>query len=360
MKHFIFFSLLAVCLASCLTEDELKKPFLSFHPENLNDGWEISNPEYEGFNKILLEKVYTDFHTNTVEWQTRSLLVFKNGKLVSESYTKDNSDRTTPRAIWSCTKQVTGILTGIAIERGIIGSVNDSLSTYLPELKRYPDKNGITIEHLLTMKSGIAFSNDGLAGQTDDILRQLPESMNDFILSLPQSNAPGEKVAYKDGDPQLIISAIQNACDKKADEWAQEVLFSKLQIKNIRWNRYKDGTTFGGFGIETTPREMAKFGQMVLDKGKWRDVQIVSEKWIFEMTITRVENLYGRQFCYLWWKDDSRNMLMMSGHGGQYVCILPEKELVVVMTAEVNTQGDFQFSSNKAFYWVDRILETLN
>jgi len=360
MKHFLFLSLLLVCFASCLTEDELKKPFVSYQPESLNDGWKISSPENEGIDKILLEKVYDDFHANADEWQTRSLLVFRNGKLVAESYTKDNADRTTPRAIWSCTKQVTGILTGIAIEQGVIGSVNDSLSKYLPEVNRYPDKSGITIEHLLTMKSGIAYSNDGLAGQTDDLLRQLPESMNSFILSLPQSSKSGEKVAYKDGDPQLIISAIQNACGKPADEWAHEVLFSKLQIKNLRWNRYMDGVTFGGFGIETTPREMAKFGQLVLDKGMWKNTQIVSEAWINEMTKTRIDKLYERQFCYLWWKDENRKMLMMSGHGGQYVCVLPEKELVVVMTAEVNTQGDFQFSSNKAFYWIDCILETLN
>lgn len=101
-------------------------------------------------------------------------------------------------------------------------------------------------------------------------------------------------------------------CGKSTAQWADEVLFDKLQIKNLTWEKYKDGVTFGGFGILTTPRELAKFGQCVLN----------------------------------------------NGHGGQYVCITPSKKLIVVMTAEVNTQGEFQFGK-EAFVWVDRIVKIM-
>jgi CubicO group peptidase (beta-lactamase class C family) len=214
----------------------------------------------------------------------------------------------------------------------------------------------ITIEQLLTMKSGIGYSNDGLSGQSDDILRQLPDNITSFILGRPLANNPGEKTYYKDCDPQLVACVIQQTCRMKTREWAKDVLFNPLDIKNMEWMDYKDGTTLGGFGIMSTPREMAKFGQLVLDSGMWKGNEIVSKKWIEEMTKVRIEDMYSNQFCYLWCKDESRKMTYMHGHGGQFVCIIPDKNLVVVMTAEVNTQDDFQFGK-EAFEWVDKIVE---
>jgi len=186
--------LLSVFLfSSCLQEDELKKPFISYTPTILNDGWIISNPESEGIDSQKLSEIYADFHAAQDIWQARSLLVFRNGKLVAESYTKDDSDQTTPRAMWSCTKQVVGLLTGIALEKGLIHSVNDSIGKYLPETENYDDKKKITIEQLLTMKSGIDYSNDGLSGQSEDILRQMPENITYLYLGCPVANKPGKK-----------------------------------------------------------------------------------------------------------------------------------------------------------------------
>jgi len=344
-------------LTSCLKEEELKKPFVSYAPQQLSDGWQTSSPLAENIDEAGLTEIYKDFHAGEELWQVRSLLVFRNGKLVAESYTKDDTDITTPRAIWSATKQVVGLLTGIAIENHLINSVDDPISDYLDETLNHPDKNNILIKDLLTMKSGIEYSNDGLEGQTDDILRQLPDKITDFILELPLEADPGETVQYKDCDPQLVSAIIQAKSGTSTDLWASEVLFEKLDIQNLIWDKYKDGITLGGFGILTTPREMAKFGQCVLDSGKWNGTTVVSKAWIDEMTKVRVQDLYGYQFCYLWWKDETRGMTFMSGHGGQFVCIVPSKKLIIAMTAEVNTQGEFQFQREEAFEWVDRIIE---
>lgn len=359
MKHINLFLFLLLLFSSCLKEEELKKPFVSYVPEQINDGWQISSPAAEGVDPVSLNEIYKRFHDDESIWQVRSLLVFRNGKLIAESYTKDENDITTPRAIWSCTKQVVGLLTGIAIEKHLIQSINDPISDYLPETGLNPDKKNIQIRHLLTMRSGISYSNDGLAGQTADLLRQLPDRITDYILQIPLGNAPGEKFQYKDGDPQLISSIIQEKCGQSTANWAKEVLFDPLEIENLEWTGYKDGVTFGGFGILTTPREMAKFGQLVLDSGMWKGSEVVKKEWIKEITTVREENVYSNQFGFLWWIDRSREMIFMSGHGGQYVCIIPSKKLIVVMTAEVNTQGDFQFG-REGFEWVDRIRETLN
>lgn len=340
-------------LSSCLKDDAMKNSFVSYTPTDIGDGWLLSNPESEGIDLVQLKEIYKEFHSDENIWQVRSLLVFKNGKLVAESYTKDTNDRYNPRAIWSCTKQVVGILTGIAIDRQLISDVNEPISKYIPDAKD-TDKANITIEHLLTMKSGISYSNDGLSGQTDDILRQLPDKVTNFILSRPLAYQPGEKAVYKDCDPQLVSSVLQGASGKSASEWAVEVLLQPLQIQYFDWMNYKDGTTFGGFGIMTTPREMAKFGQLVLDGGKWNNHQIVSNEWIRDMTKPR-EEIYSYQFGYLWWSDSERNMVYMSGHGGQFVFVLPDKKMLIVMTSEVNTQGDFQFTRNRAIQWVDKI-----
>ena len=93
-------------------------------------------------------------------------------------------------------------------------------------------------------------------------------------------NSPGTDFYYNDGDPQLMSAVIQSAAGKPADEWADEVLFSKIGVRNYNWVRYKDGTTLGGFGIETTPREMAKIAMCVADSGRFNDQQIISAEWI--------------------------------------------------------------------------------
>jgi CubicO group peptidase (beta-lactamase class C family) len=356
MKHSLLVLLFTLILTSCLKEEEVKRPFESYNPRLMSDGWQISTPAAENIDPAALAEIYYDFHADENIWQVRSLLVFRNGKLVAESYTKDDNDINTPRAIWSATKQVIGLLTGIAIEKQIIKSVNDPISDYLVETGEFQDKKNIRVEDLLTMRSGIQYSNDGLEGQTDDILRQLPEKITGFILGLPLSGTPGVKAQYKDCDPQLVSSVIQSNCGKSTSQWASEVLFDKLEIKDIIWDNYKDGITLGGFGILTTPRELAKFGQCVLDSGMWKGMPVVTKDWIKQMTTVRIQDIYGYQFGYLWWKDESRGMTFMSGHGGQYVCIIPSKKLVVVMTSEVNTQGDFQFGK-EAFDWVDRIVK---
>jgi CubicO group peptidase (beta-lactamase class C family) len=360
MKRYLIYSLLIILISSCLKEDVSKKPFVSYIPKDINDGWEISTPENEKIDPKKLALIYEDFHKREDMWQARSLLVIRNGKLVAESYTKDDRDRTTPRLIQSCTKQVLGLLTGIAVEKRIISDINDPISKYIPETNTYSDKKDITIKQLLTMSSGINFENNGIAGQNFDLFREKPDKIVDYILDRPLANRPGEIALYKDCDPHLVSVCIQNQVGKKTSEWAKEILFDPLGIQNLYWLAYKDGYTLGGYGIYTTPRDLAKFGQLVLNNGMHNGKQIVSEQWIKDMTTVRAYNVYGTEFGYLWRLDSYNKRIMMMGHGGQLVCIQPTKNLIVVITAEVNTQGDYElpFSSNWDF--VDRIMSICN
>jgi CubicO group peptidase (beta-lactamase class C family) len=360
MKKHLIYLLLILITCSCLKDEDSKKPFVSYVPVNLTDGWEISTPENEKIDAQLLTSVYTDFHNRKDNWQARSLLVIRNGKLVAESYTKDDNDRTNPRLIWSCTKQVVGLLTGIALEKGLISDITDPISKYIPEANNHSDKKDITIQQLLTMNSGIKYENGGTKGQNYDLLREKQENMVEYILGQPMANRPGEIALYKDCDPQLVSVCIQNQVGKKTSDWAKEVLFDPLGIQNLNWYCSKDGYTFGGYGIFTTPRELAKFGQLVLNKGIYKGNRIVSEQWIKDMTTVRENSVYGTQMGYLWRLDSYNDRGMMMGAGGQLVCVQPAKNLIVVITAEADTQGEYEMSFSTNFYFVNRIMNLCN
>lgn len=363
MKHTkVLIILIFSCLSgSCLAETPLKIPFQSYTPLNLSDGWSIAYPADENIDTEALKDVYRYAHDNNDIWQIRSLLVFRNNKLVAESYMKNFNDRITPSAIWSCTKQITALLAGIAYDQNLI-TINEPISSYLSQAK-YTNKSGITIENLLMMKSGINFSNDGFNGETSQLLRQEPSNSLSFILGLGVHSSPGTKFHYNDGDPQIISAILQEKTGKTMRDWARGVLFEKIGITRLQWHTYKDGITMGAFGIFTTPREMAKIGQLILNNGMWGTNQIVSNSWITEMTSSKVfanetiEMIHEDNitFGFYWWRDTGRDIIMMLGHGGQYVFVNKSKSLIVLITSEPNTQGDFQLSLNKGLLIYDKI-----
>jgi CubicO group peptidase (beta-lactamase class C family) len=350
--------LLTSCLlnTSCLLEDDLKLSFSDFVPKNISDGWTISSPDTEGIDASQLTGVFENLHENDI-WQIKSLLVFRNGKLVAESYMKNTDEIVNKTAVWSCTKQFTAILAGIAVEQGLF-AVDDPISNYLHAAASY-GKGHITIKNLLTMKSGIDFNNDGFNGETSQLLREEPDNSLDFILDLGMRSSPGLSFNYNDGDPQIISAIIQTQTGKTMKLWAEEVLFSKIGISNLEWLSYKDGVTMGAFGISTTPREMAKIGQLVMNNGQWNSEQIVSSAWINEMIQEKVSSTETNEtnitFGYYWWRDSKRDIEFMRGHGGQYVFMNKTKNLMVVITSEPNTQGRFQLSINQGLSIYDKI-----
>jgi len=350
-----------ILLSGCLKDDPMSKPFKSSVPEEINDGLLISTPEEQGIDPEKLTDIYKAIYADENLWSLRSMLVFRNGMLVSESYLKDDNDLTNPQMIWSCTKQVMGILTGIALEKGVISSIDDPIANYLSGVgENHPEKAGITIRQLITMHSGIDYNNDGVGGETDKVLRQIPDELTSFVLSRPMRTDPGTNFWYNDGDPQLVASLIQQTTGVHADEWADEVFFSKIGVSNYHWVRYKDGTTLGGYGIETTPREMGKIALCVLDSGRYNNLQVIPSQWIAEMTSTQVATDADYDFGYYWWLDSDRGIHFMWGHGGQFAFIVPSESLVVIMTSIPNTQGKYQIQADEALPVVDLIIEACN
>jgi len=351
--------LVIILLSGCLKDDPLNLPFYSYMPKEMGDGLTLSYPSAENIDSTALVDIYKSVHSDQNLWSIRSLLVFRNGKLVSEAYFKDEQDITTRHLIWSCTKQVIGVLTGIAIENGLIFDIDDPMSEYFDtELNSHPDKANITIRNLITMQSGIDYSNDGPQGETDKILRQIPENSVDFILGRPINATQGTQFHYNDGNPHLMSAILQKKVGRPTDVWADEVLFSKIEMSNYNWVRYKDGITLGGFGIETTPRELSKIALCVADNGRWKGQQVINANWISDMLTAHVEiEDLDYFFGYFWWIDTSRNIKFMWGHGGQFAFIVPDKNLLVVMSSIPNTQGDYEIRAEEALPVVDRIID---
>ena len=365
MRHsslifYVFTFFILTCNSGCIKEAPLNLDLGDLHPEELNDGLMLSEPAIEGMDENRLRAAYELAHTDEDMWPIRSLLVLRHGKLVAEHYFKDKDDIVQPRLIWSATKQVTAILLGIALEEGLVHSLDDPISTYLStELNGHPEKAGITLGDLLTMRSGIGFDNDGLGGETDQLLRQKPDNSVDFILNLPMIAEPGTFFNYNDGDPHLISAIIQKQVGKAMDQWADDMFFSKLGIDHLNWVRYRDGVTFGGFGIETTAREMAKMGLCIANEGLYDGQQVIPPSWLDQMLSVQVEADFDNM-GYYWWLNKSRKIYSMNGHGGQYVYVVPDDDLVVVMTAIPNTQDDYQIQPHEAFRVVDMIIASCN
>ena len=359
MKKIILPLIISVCLglSSCLKEEDMKAPYQGYNPVDISDGWILSDPAAENLDPIELDKIFRDVYADDANWMTKSLCVFRNGKLLAECYFKDEADRTNVDAIWSCTKQLNAIITGIAIDRGYISSIEDPIDKYLPEyIEKYPDKKGILIEYLLTMKSGIDFDN----GKDNDLIkRHKVDNSIDYMLGFDLHNQPGTIYNYKDCDPHLLSAIVQKATGKPLDEFGKEVLFDPLGITNYYWYRYSDGVTLGSWGILTTPRELAKVAQCVLDSGRYNNQQIIPPGWLQDMLSVHVPNVNGElSFGYLWWSIPSKGWYFAQGHGGQYAFIIPSKQLLVVITSLPNVDDDCSVPIEYHIGIVERIAAT--
>lgn len=346
--------ILPFCLSACFRE-ELKLPFTTMEPVVMDDGWDIAAPEDEGMDAAALQRVFVRFHEEEELWQVRSLLVVRHGRLVAETYTKDTAERCLPVPVWSCTKQVMGLLAGIALDAGYITSLNDVLQTYLPAYaETCPDKMSLRLDNLLTMRSGIGYSNEGFNGHTNQLMRELPERSLDFVLALPLVSGQGTCFRYNDGDPHILSAVLQQTVGMPVGQWAQRVLFDRIGLPSVSWIAYKDGLTMGAFGLSLTPRDLARIGLVVASGGQWQGQPVVSEEWIRRMTSAWVDasavDYTGLSFGYFWWIDTEREVVLMDGKGGQYVFIDRNNGLLVVITSDPNDAQGLSYAAAAAVY----------
>jgi CubicO group peptidase (beta-lactamase class C family) len=312
----------------CLGDLDIKLPYDDYAPEDIGDGWEISTPEEQGFDEDSITRVYRRFYSEDLYPTIHSLLVVRNGKLVAEAYCRDKNERDTFHSIQSATKSITSILVGIAIDKGLIDSVGQTVYHFIPEyFDNDTRKREITLHHVLTMETGLDFDNDE---HTEKLFNYGGSSLK-YVLHKPLVFLPGTDWYYGDGNPQILSGVIQRVAGVSEEEFAVENLFGPLGITRYQWETHRDGLTFGAFGLWLRPRDMAKVGRLMVQDGVWDGEEIVSAEWISEST---KEQTSHQTYGYYWYPWEEQGTFYASGHGGQLIYIVPEEHIVVVITAD--------------------------
>ena len=269
----------------------------------------------------------------------RSLLVVKDGRLVVEEYfgaggPDDLHD------VRSVTKSVVSALTGVALARGDIRSLDDPISDYLgpvvPDLE--PDKGAITIRHLLTMTSGLEWDESGGFGSYNEWIRSGDHL--GFLLHKPFTSPPGAEFTYNSAAVHLLGVVLEQATVMQLPTLARFALFEPMGISISRWESLGGGYYNGGAGLDLRPRDLARFGQLYLQRGSSGGRQIIPADWIEFSTEQRFDwrmhsgALTGISYGSLWWvvPGTSEPLYFAWGYGGQYVVVVPELQLVIVAT----------------------------
>jgi CubicO group peptidase (beta-lactamase class C family) len=303
-------------------------------------GWRHSTPEAQGMDSRVLADalVYAREHQIPIH----SLTIVRNGYVVLDAYFWPFEDGQL-HDLASVTKSVTSTLVGIAISkhqlelrRPLTSVFSGRTITNLDERKKR-----VTIEHLLTMTSGL----DCHAERGEITLSQMMQSANwiQFMLDLPMRDEPASHFEYCSGGMHLLSGAITKATGLSALEFARHELFEPLGITNVAWPADGEGVSHGWGDLHLEPRDMAKLGYLWLNNGNWERRQLIPKDWI--AAAVQVQSHPGRndqQYGYGFWIYPNRNPTQFEalGRGGQRISVVPPKNIVVVFTGGEFEPGD--------------------
>lgn len=356
--------LVTLCVGGCVPDSELKTS-LNMESIPLNDGWIISTPATEGFDEVALEGIYEQLFSEDEYVTAISLLIVRNDKLVAEGYFRSLDDIHIKHQIQSVTKSFTSLVFGIAWDLGYFNDLDQKLYDIIPEaFDGDLRKREITLRHLLTMRADLIFWSDEFA---------LELQMNDqknvmkYILAKPLFAAPGTMFNYRDCDPQLLGGAVSVQTGLTLDEIAEERLFVPMGITDYYWERNADDDNWASQALYMRPRDLAKIGKLVLNKGSWEGEQLISEEWIEQSTSIQTPQYDGQPedgtdpfYGFYWWVYPHMGAFTALGAGGQFIFVVPLKSLVIVMTSEPYVEDEFSLESdffNLASMIINSIIE---
>ncbi len=289
-----------------------------------------------------------------------SILVAHHGKLAYEDYVE--GDAGTLRDTRSATKSITDVLVGIAIQEGKLSGVDARVLALLPDRARRlqnpdPRKATITVEDFLTMSSPLECDDWNDASRGNEERMYLVEDWVQFILDLPirghmhvgeQVEQPpyGRYFSYCTGGVFTLSEILEKATGMRADRYAQQKLFMPLGITNVQWVYSPNNIPQTGGGLRLRSRDLLKIGQLYLDGGRWQERRIVGEEWVRSSTRPHARIDETTEYGYLWWLkpfkfgEKSCPAFFMSGNGGNKVVVVPQLDLVAVITStNYNTRG---------------------
>jgi CubicO group peptidase (beta-lactamase class C family) len=270
-----------------------------------------------------------------------SVLVVRNGYIVTEAYFPPYQ-QDTKHELWSVTKSVVSALVGIATDKGYIDGVNHPVLDYFPDLtiaSSNPRKRTMTLEHLLTMASGLDWSD------SEDIFvmvqsRDWPR----YVLDGPMAEEPGIRFNYNSGNTHVLSAIIQETSGMSTLDFARKYLFDPLGIFDVEWETDPSGIPIGGWGLWMRPRDMAKLGYLYLNDGIWDGQQIIPVDWVRKSTEKHFQveeplEPWDLYYGYGWWLHEF-GPYAAHGRGGQFIFVIPDLDMVVVFTSGLE-ESDF-------------------
>jgi CubicO group peptidase (beta-lactamase class C family) len=295
------------------------------------DGWRMSTPETQGMDSQKLAQMLEAVRQQHLN--LHSLLVFRNGYIVSETYFPPYQ-QITPHELFSVTKSFISTLVGIALDKGYIDRLDQRVLDFFPG-KTFANldaqKQAMTLEDVLTMRTGLDWQEGDPAYMA---LYRSPDWVS-FMLDKPMVAAPGSRFNYCTGCSHLLSAILQKATGTNPRLFAEENLFQPLGISRPTWDTNADGIPIGGWGLWLSPRDMARLGYLFLHNGEWDGQQVVSAQWVQAATQEHTSTDGDLGYGYQWWTVPSLSGYAALGRGGQTIFVAPEYDLIVVTTAEI-------------------------
>ena len=293
--------------------------------------WTVSD-KYNSFRLSKEDSAYID------DMKTASFLIIRNDSILYETYRGGWNDTLTSN-LFSATKSIVGLLVGIAIDEGKIGSVDDKVVKYIPEYNSGRQKD-ITIRNLLTMSAGMDWDEAYASLFSVTTHGYYGNDLYNLIISLDIIDTPGVQYSYRSGETQLLSFVVEAATGETISRYAEKRLWQPMMAgQDAFWLLdKKDGDEKSFCCFHTTARDAARFGRLMLNKGNWNGRQLVSKEYI-EEAMTPASYLkdqwgkdplsyYGFQTWIMDYKGEKcpyfRGML------GQYIIAIPSKNAIVV------------------------------
>jgi CubicO group peptidase (beta-lactamase class C family) len=321
-------------------------------PALTGDGWQRKTPADAGFDEARLIEVLT--HRMNGGANLHSIIVERHGKLIAELY-RMGKDRTV-NSLFAHTrdfgpavrhdtrsvgKSVIGLLVGVAHAQGKLQGLETPVLDLYPEYPELvtPQRRAITLEHLLSMSSGLLW-HEGGEGPDDEHKLMWKWTPAYHFLSRNVATAPGRTFNYNSGGALVLADILSRATGMPWREYARAALFEPLGITDVEWVGDFLGRPMAYTGLRLRPRDMAKLGRLVLNHGQWQGQQVVPAAWIDASLLPRLDTGFDHlQYGYFWWTGSvtwqGRNLPWAAafGNGGQRIFVVPDLDLCVVVTA---------------------------
>lgn len=251
-------------------------------------------------------------------------MILRHGRVVSELYPNPYSPEY-GHPLYSCSKTFLAAAVGIAISENLF-QLDDCVLDFFPEINRNSLDSkalGITIEDLLTMRSGL---------KVDWQIRSDSTNWLRAYFSRPLTFEPGKKFVYDSMNSYILSAILQRVTGKQLIEYLKEKVFDEMNVTEAKWEESPEHISTGGWGLYMRPESMAKFGHLLLCRGKWNGKQLIPEEWVDNMMRKHVNNSHYDDYCFHMWTCSYKGSVRADGAYGQFIYIIPAKDMVVSIT----------------------------